>query len=97
MRSSREGALSTGRSGPVPRDVLSLDLLALPAADRLELALLLWESLPSGSEALGMSRGHSDALRRRIRESEVDPGRSVTPDAVREAIRACLDAIDRGL
>ena len=55
--------------GRVPLD----DILDLPAAERVEIAQLIWESVLDSPETVSLTQGQRDELERRWRAFEQNP------------------------
>ena len=67
-------------------DVEVANLLALPAAERLRLTELLWESLQPSADDLPLSDELRAELDRRLAEQEAGPDQGVPWDQVRESL-----------
>jgi putative addiction module component (TIGR02574 family) len=63
------------------------ELLKLPAAERAELAVALWDSLDDAAEVLPLTDDQKRELDRRIAEHDVDPSTAVPWEAVRRQLR----------
>ena len=63
------------------------DVLALPAADRQELAERLWESLRDDPEAGALTAAQRSLLDQRLAEMELDPDDDMSLDEVDAKLR----------
>jgi len=68
-------------------NALREQLLKLSAAERLELAEELWDSIEDEDEALALTDEQREDLERRLAEADADPTGGSSWDAVRERIR----------
>jgi putative addiction module component (TIGR02574 family) len=69
------------------------ELLKLPAAERLELAMALWDSIEQSPEAdslLPLTDAQRAGLDRRLAEHEHTPGSGIPWEAVKRRLRARL-------
>ncbi|MFN8526339.1 MAG: addiction module protein [Chloroflexota bacterium] len=64
------------------------ELLALPAADRLEIIEAMWESLTTDVANLPLTPSQRDALGRRLAEHNVTPDDVISWDEIRSSAAA---------
>lgn len=63
------------------------DLLKLPAAERAELAIALWDSLGDGADVLPLTEEQKAELDRRVADHDIDPSTAVPWEEVRRRLR----------
>ena len=63
------------------------DLLKLPAAERAELAIALWDSLGEAADALPLTEEQKAELDRRVADHDADPSTAVPWEEVRRRLR----------
>lgn len=60
------------------------ELMQLSPAERIELAMDLWDSIPAGGDAFQLTAEQKAELDRRIAEHESDPSTAISYEEVRE-------------
>lgn len=66
---------------------LTIELLSLSTAEKIELVEELWESIPEDDEALALTSEQRIDLAQRLAEADADPDGGTPWEAVREQVR----------
>ncbi len=67
-----------------------LDIKQLSVAERLDLIVALWDSIPNSLEELPIPEWHREELERRLADADANPNAGIPWEEVRERLRKKL-------